>query len=296
MIQSVTRSVSLVSLVRVSMCVALMAVTAAGCGRTEEDGPAVATPSLTLSRDRVAIGSPVTLTYKFEVAPDAKIDGDYLVFSHVLTPDGEQMWTDDHTPPTPTSKWKPGETIEYSRTVFVPNYPYVGEATIRVGLYQNDKRLTLNGSDVSRHEYVVAKLQVAPQSENIFLVEKSGWHPAEVAADNPASEWRWTEQQAVTSFRNPKKDATFYLEYDARPDLFTPPQQVTVRIGDAVIGSFAADSRDRTLLTFPITAAQFGQGEMAEIVIEVDRTFTPPGGRDTRKLGIRVFHTFVEPK
>jgi hypothetical protein len=267
MIQIVTRSVSLVRLVRASMCVALVAMMAAGCGSKEEDGPAVATPSLTLSRDRVAIGSPVKLTYKFEVASDAQIDG-----------------------------WKPGETIEYSRTVFVPNYPYVGEATIRVGLYQNDKRLTLTGTDASRHEYVVAKLQVAPQSENIFLVEKSGWHPAEVAADNPASEWRWTEQQAVTSFRNPKKDATFYLEYDARSDLFTPPHQVTVRVGDAVIGSFAADSRDRTLLTFPITAAQFGQGEMAEIVIDVDRTFTPPGGRDTRKLGIRVFHTFVEPK
>jgi hypothetical protein len=34
---------------------------------------------------------------------------------------------------------------------------------------------------------------------------------------------------------------------------------------------------------------------MAEIVIQVDRTFTPGGG-DTRELGIRVFHAFVEPK
>lgn len=296
MIQRTTHSDSLVRLVRASMSVILVAMTAAGCGSAEENGPAVATPSLTLARERVAIGSPVKLTYKFQVAQDAKIDGDYLVFAHVLTSDGEQMWTDDHTPPTPTSKWKPGETIEYSRTVFVPNYPYVGEATVRVGLYQNDKRLTLAGTDASRREYIVAKFQVTPQSENVFLVEKSGWHPAEVAADNPASEWRWTEQQAVTSFRNPKKDATFYLDYDARPDLFTPPQQVTVHINDAVIGSFTADTRDRTLVTFPITPAQLGQGEMAEVVIEVDRTFTPPGGRDTRKLGIRVFHTFVETK
>ena len=34
---------------------------------------------------------------------------------------------------------------------------------------------------------------------------------------------------------------------------------------------------------------------MAELVIDVDRTFTPGGG-DTRELGIRVFHAFVEPK
>ena len=45
------------------------------------------------------------------------------------------------------------------------------------------------------------------------------------------------------SFRNPKKDATFYLEYSARVDKFTPPQQVTLRIGDQQIGTFAATSR-----------------------------------------------------
>lgn len=273
---------------------ALLLVSAA-CGGSEDNGPVVATPSLTLSRDRVPIGSPVKLTYKFEVAPDAKIDGDYLVFAHVLTPDGEQMWTDDHTPPKPTSQWKPGETIEYSRTVFVPNYPYVGEAVIRLGLYQNEKRLTLAGTDASRREYEVARFQVAPQSENIFLVDKSGWHPAEVAPDNPATEWRWTEKRTVTSFRNPRKDALFYLEYDARADMFTPPQQVTVRVGDTTIATFAADSRDRKLLTFPIAAAQFGDQEMVELSIEVDRTFTPGQG-DTRELGIRVFHTFIEPR
>jgi hypothetical protein len=34
---------------------------------------------------------------------------------------------------------------------------------------------------------------------------------------------------------------------------------------------------------------------MAELVINVDRTFSPGGG-DNRELGIRVFHAFVEPK
>jgi hypothetical protein len=48
-------------------------------------------------------------------------------------------------------------------------------------------------------------------------------------------------------------------------------------------------------LTFPISAAQFGPDEMAQIAVEADRTFKPGGG-DTRELGIRVFHTFVDPK
>ena len=197
----------------------------------------------------------------------------------------------------PTSKWTPGQKIEYTRTVFAPNYPYVGEARVRVGLYSpsTQRRLVLAGNDISRREYEVARFQLLPQSENIFLIFKDGWHPAEVAADNPSSEWQWTQKTATISFRNPKKEATFYLEYDARSDLFKPAQQVTVRAPGGTIGTFAAESREPALLTFPVAAAQLGTGEMAEIVIEVDKTFKP-GTADTRELGVRVFHAFVEPK
>ena len=280
-----------------SVCVAALVATAFGCSRKEPDEPPVATPSLTIARQRVAIGSPVKLTYKFEVAADAKFDGDYWVFVHVLDPHGEQLWTDDHLPPKPTSEWKPGDTIEYTRTVIVPNYPYIGEARVRLGLYsqQTGRRLTLSGQDASRREYVVGQFELLPQSENIFLVDKDGWHPAEVAPDNPASEWKWTQKTAVISFKNPKKPSTFYIEYDARTDLFTQPQQVQIRVGDHLVGTFAADARTKTLLTFPISAEQLGQNEMVEITLEVDRTFTP-GGADNRELGIRVFHTFVEPQ
>ena len=59
--------------------------------------------------------------------------------------------------------------------------------------------------------------------------------------------------------------------------------------------SFTATSKDKTLVTLPVTAAQFGSGDVAELVLDVDRTFVP-GGSDTRELGIQVFHTFVEPK
>ena len=267
----------------------------AGCRREEAPGTPVASPSLTLSRGKVAIGSPVNLTYRFQVASDAKFDGDYIVFVHVLDPEGEQLWNDDHVPPVPTSQWKPGQTVEYTRTVFVPNYPYIGEAIVRLGLYQKDVRLVLSGTEASRREYVVARFQLLPQSENIFLIYKDGWHPAEVAPDNPASEWQWTQQRASLSFKNPKKDSTFYLEYDARVDLFSPPQQVVIRVGTETIGTFAADARAKKLLTFPVSASQFGPGEMAELTLEIDRTFKP-GGPDPRELGIRVFHTFIEPK
>jgi len=281
--------------VRLSSVLLLAAIALAGCHGKQANEPAVATPSLTFSKDRAPIGSAVTLTYKFVVAPDAKFDKDYFVFVHVLDPEGELMWTEDHLPPTPTSKWKPGDTIEYKRTVFVPNYPYIGEANVRLGLYEGSRRLVLNAPEVSRREYLVAKLQILASSENIYLIYKDGWHPAEVDPKNPQNEWQWTKKTATISFKNPKKDSTLYLQYDGRVDLFTPPQQVVLRIGDATVGQFAADSKGAALLTFPLTAAQLGQGDLVDLVIDVDKTFKP-GGTDPRELGIRVFHAYVEPK
>jgi len=140
--------------VSVLTCAAATIVIAASisCGKKADNEPPVATPSLTLSRDKVAIGSPVRLTYKFVVAPDARFNADYWVFVHVLDPTGELLWTDDHLPNPPTSTWKPGQTIEYTRTVFVPNYPYIGEAVIRLGMYDRttSNRLPLSGQQASR--------------------------------------------------------------------------------------------------------------------------------------------------
>ena len=170
--------------------------------------------------------------------------------------------------PTTTSrrrrrrKWKAGETVEYKRTIFVPNYPYIGEAVVRLGMYDpaTNTRLVLNAPEASRREYVVTRFQILASSENIFLIWKDGWHPAEVDLKNPQHEWQWTKKTATISFRNPKKDATLYLEYDGRVDLFTPPQQVVLKIGDQVIAEFPADSKAPTLKTFALTAAQLGAG------------------------------------
>ena len=279
----------------VVVCVA--ALLPAACGGKRENEPPVATPSVTLNKDRVPIDSVVILTYKFIVAPDAKFDADYWVFMHVLDSDGEQMWTDDHQPPTPTTQWKPGQTIEYTRTIFVPNYPYIGEAKIRLGLYelQSGKRLPLNAPEASRREYLAGKFQILASSENIFLMYKDGWHPAEVDPKNPQNQWAWTKKTSTISFKNPKKDSTLYLQYDARVDLFNPPQQVTLKIGDNPIATFAADSKALKILTYPVTAAQLGSNDTADLVFDVDKTFKP-GGTDPRELGIRVFHVYIEPK
>jgi hypothetical protein len=283
--------------VHVAVALVVVAASLSGCRKSDPDMPPVATPNVTFSRDRVALGSPVRVTYRFQVAANAKFDGDYWVFVHVLNPQGEQLWNDDHLPPTPTSSWKPGQTIQYTRTVFVPNYPYIGPAVVRIGLYDpgSGRRLVLNADEASRREYVVSRFQVLPSSENIFLIYKDGWHPAEVDTKNPTTEWQWTKKSATLSFRNPRKDVTLYFQYDARTDLFNPPQQVTLKMNGHTIAQFAAEARTAALKTFPITAAQLGAAEMIDLIVDVDRTFSPGAG-DPRELGIRVFHVYLEPK
>jgi hypothetical protein len=286
--------------VRTALSVAVLFAAAAvsGCnGNKAENEPAVATPTLTLNKDRVAIGSAVTLTYKFVVEPSAKFDKDYWVFVHVLDPEGEQMWTDDHQPPKPTTQWKPGETIEYKRTIFVPNYPYIGQAIVRLGLYdlQSGKRLVLKAEEKARREYVVAKFQILGSTDNITMMRRDGWYPGEVDQKNPQMEWMWSKKAGTVSFKNPKKDSTLYIRYAGRPDLFQPAQQVVIKLGDQIIGQFAADAKLPTILTFPITAAQLGAGELTDLTFEVDKTFKPGGG-DPRELGVQIFNIYVEPK
>ena len=283
--------------VRLSIPVLLLSLAIAGCSGNKDNEPPVATPSLSLNKDRVPIGSAVTLRYKFEVAPNATFDKDYLVFVHVLDPEGEQMWTDDHVPPIVTTKWKGGETIEYTRTIFVPNYPYIGEAQVRLGLYDppTGRRLPLNAQQVSRREYLVTRFQILGSSENIFLIDKEGWHLNEVDPQNPQNEWKWTKKAATLSFRNPKKDSTIYFQYDARVDLFNPPQQLTIKVNGQPVATMTADAKFPTLKSVPVTAAQLGTADMVDMVFELDRTFQP-GGNDPRELGIRIFHTYVEPR
>jgi hypothetical protein len=273
---------------------ALFAITA--CAHDEPAAPPVASASLTLNKDKAAIGSPLAMTYKFDVASNATFDGNYAVFVHVIGPDGETLWQDDHQPAVPTSEWKPGQTIEYTRMIFIPNYPYLGEASIRLGLYNptTGQRLSLAGTDSGRQEYVVGKLNLLPQADNVYLIYREGWHPPEVDPANPLIEWQWTKKAASIAFKNPRRDATFYIKFDARADLFNPPQQVTISLGGQPVATFVADAKDPVLKTFPIAAGQFGNGDMAEMTIEADRTFTAPG--DVRELGIRVYQAFVEPK
>jgi hypothetical protein len=274
-----------------------------GCAQAETE-PAVAGVSFSASKTRVAIDSPIELTYRFAVTES--IPDDYRVFVHVTDQNGTILWNDDHDPPEPTSTWLPGETLEYSRTRFVPLFPYIGQANVLMGLHRGNARLPLTTPDGggefdNGRAYLVGSLELLPTSENIFLIYKSGWHPAEFSPDDPTLEWQWTDQSAVLGLRNPRQDVMLYLEFDARPDAFgETPQAVTVFAGSEAVETFVAAEAVPTLRRIPISAAALGNDDMAEVRIAVDRTFLPADlgleGQDSRELGIRVYHVFVEPR
>jgi hypothetical protein len=281
-------------------CLGAAAVLAA-CSAKPPQEPPVASASVSLASRRIPLGSPVEMKYRFVVPPQAgKIDGDYRVFVHFLEGGSrEMMWADDHAPAVPTSQWKPGQVIEYSRTMFAPVYPYVGQASVEVGLYSaKGKRLSLTGGPDRGHQSVeVASIELLPQTENIFLIYKDGWYPTEVAADT-TTEWQWTKKEAVLAFRNPKRDVTFYLDLD-RPSTAVEAPVVSVQVGEPVVDSFRVESQ--MMRKIPLTAAQLGTGEMTELKISVDKTFVPSllpsaNSHDTRELGVRVFHAFVAPR
>jgi hypothetical protein len=249
-----------------------------------------------------SVGSPLEIEYAFAVAPGApKFAEDYVVFVHFVGASGELMWTDDHQPPTPTRQWNAGDMVRYSRTVFVPKFPYAGEAFVQLGLYspQSNVRLPLVGDNVGGRAYRVAMFTMALQPEANFVVFTDGWHDTEVSADDRSVEWRWSRKAGTLRFRNPKRDVEMTVLVDQ--PVLTGGQHVEIRVGEAAVDTFSLQRGARELRRIGLSAAQLGEGDTVEVAIAADRTFIPASipalkSADARELGIRVFNVHVEPK
>ena len=183
--------------------VILAGVLTYGCAGDSE--PPVATPSVTFDRDNVALGSPLEATYRFSVAPTAPAFAeDYRVFVHFLDADEELMWAADHDPAVPTSQWKPGQTISYTRQMLLPVHPYIGEASVAIGLYSptTPDRLPLAG-EAPRPKSLQGGHAgaVAPIRER--LPDLQGWlvsSGVRVAMDSAGSDDRLPKSEAGLPF------------------------------------------------------------------------------------------------
>ena len=207
----------------------------------------------------------------------------------------------------PTSQWKPGQTIQYTRTRFVPVCPVPRRGGRRRRPLPRQERLPLQPSGPRQPSprtaaYRVGTLQLLPASENIFLMLRSGWHPSEFAPDKPTLDVAVDAEAGRVHVQEPEegRDALSRVRRPRRP---LPGQAAGGhRVGrrpavDVVRRRLGRqdDSRGSRQLR-PSWAAN----DLAEMRIDVDQTFVPAklagGGRDARELGIRVYHAFVEAR
>src|SRR5687767_9364764 len=140
------------------------------CGRQADTAPPVATPTVTMSSAAV-VGGPIEMTYRFVVAADAPaFPEDGWVFVHFLDTDGEMKWTDDHQPSPAMRTWKPGQSIEYTRTLFIPKFPYVGDTRVELGVFdrKNGQRLPLAGTTRGQRAYEVGTFNLQLQGDSLF--------------------------------------------------------------------------------------------------------------------------------
>jgi hypothetical protein len=259
-------------------------------------------PSIKLNRVKAPLGSALEITYTWTVEPGArKLDQNYWALVHFLDNHNVMLFSDDHQPEPPPTAWEPGKTYTYTRTRFVPIYPYVGEVEVRVGLYPypgRGERPALKGEDRGFHEYKVATIELLPQTENIFPVYKEGWHNPEIHPENPSVERTWTKKEALMSFKNPKKDVIVYLEGDTCVKCFTKTPELTVRVGKDVGLVFPIEGPQVYLKKIRVKAQDLGDGEWTDLRLSMNESFfpnklTPPLNDDERELGFNVYHLFV---
>lgn len=271
----------------------------AGCGRRPPAEISDITPSFSISRTRAPLGSAVEITYTWKTGADfKKLDKEYRSLVHFLDSHRVMLFADDHVPVPPPSEWQPGQTYSYTRTEFIPIYPYVGDVEVRMGLTPpsgRGERLALKGEDAGLREYTVGSIELLPQTENIFLVHKSGWHSPEAFPDNPSLERTWTEQEALVSFKNPKKDVVLYLEADTNSKVFKQPPVLTVSIGDSGL-EIPIENSEVFLKKIKFTADALGEADWVDLELAMSESFVPAEAglnQDERELALLVYHLYV---
>jgi hypothetical protein len=284
-------------------CIAVVlagAAAATGCGRRQTAEVNDIVPKFEVNRARAPLGSAIEITYTWQVEPTAKKLGEeHRAFVHFVDPHGVMLFEDDHTPVPPVTGWEPGKSYSYTRTKFIPVYPYVGEVDVRLGLAPVGKgeRVMLKGEDAGLREFKVAKIELLPQTENIFLVYKEGWHNPESSPQNPSLERTWTKKDALISFKNPKKDVVIYLEADTNSKAFDAPPVLTLAVNNKTGIAIPITNSEVFTRKVRIKAADLGQEEWVDLRLAMNQSFVPRlkgvNTNDDRELGVLVYHLYV---
>jgi hypothetical protein len=283
-------SVSNLRVVAVAMVVSALLP---ACGRRQPAEVHGITPSFKINRARAPLGSFVEVTYTWAVDASAKkLTKDYRALVHFLDSQKVMLFADDHVPTPPPSEWEAGRTYSYRRTVFIPNYPYIGDVQVVMGLYAGHERLALKGEDLGLLAYKVANIEFLSQTENIFLLYKEGWHQPESSPENPSLERTWTEKEALASFKNPGQDVVVYLEADTNFKAFPEPPVLTVSVVGKVGVTVPIESSEVFLKRILFKSSDLGDADWVDLKLAMSQSFVPKElglNDDDRELGLLVY-------
>jgi len=140
-------------------------------------------------------------------------------------------------------------------------------------------------------------MELLPQTENIFLVYKDGWHSPESSPQNPTLERTWTKKDAVVSFKNPKKDIVVYLEADTNYKAFDQPPVLTMAVAGKSGVAVPIANSEVFLEKVRVKAQDLGNDEWVDLRLSMNQSFVPKlkgvNTHDERELGLLVYHLYV---
>ena len=283
------------------LCIATMAA-AGACQDPTQLPDYNIVPQLQINKRWADPGSPIELTYRFEVAADnGAIEDDYEVSVDFVG--AETIFSDHHMPPTPTSAWMPGSVIQYSRTIFVPPGANPGSATVELSLRvpKIGRLVALAGGENGSGLLVsqVGQLTVNPRVTGLPISYENGWYGLETAVDDPAIQWQWTAGSALSSFPNPRTGVVIYLHAYANVEAAGEPAEVRVRVGSPgallEVARFRVEQPGAFLERIYVPAKLMGGMDAVELLIRTDKVLVPSeveSSSDSRSLGLRVFNLY----
>lgn len=280
----------------VSLAVVIVLLLPAGCrkARTTMD----VRPEARSLHGTIPATGPLEVTYIWQVGESfTPVEKDYAVFIHFWGEDDELQWQDDHQPPVHTSRWQPGQTIEYTRIHFLPRNVSQEVVTLTMGLYDVEvagDKVRLEGRQTHRMEYEVCRFEVIPPDQLPEIVYEEGWYNREFIPGQPDGvAWRWSRQEAFCKLENPRRAAALYLEAQAPVELMDEPQVVTIEMDGEQLTSFEVADTERFLRKFPVPDHILRDQQFVPMTIRVGTAVVPSeidGSADQRQLGLKVFN------
>lgn len=277
----------------------ILSVVAISCGK-KADNQGVQL-EINLAPESVTDFLFLKVKYKITLSPKfSGLEKDYKMFVHFWrTKNKEMLLQDDHILPNPTTTWKKGDTLSYTREVFIPKFidefdiNYEGHENVRltIGLYNPDN---------FKESYTLFKKTLSVQSVSLIapeIIYDDGWHQPEtnMQIKNPQERnWRWTSKRSVCIIENPKKESTLIIRGAIDKNRIAD-QKVIIKINDQVLEEFIPD---QNLFTkkYTINPETLGTGDDFNLIIETDKTFIPsklnPEIKDNRELGIQIFFLY----